>query len=199
MRYKEHEVLDIIKSCSELDPVEALSDWNKKKANTPLDLSEWNYPYFIYTFPIIVKEEEVGSITVCKVSSANLERDEFMQKYFGHKDYEKCYWTFSHYSYLDCYLLINKEFELPEIVKGFYGKDFIGKNAEGNEFEFTITYGHPSDEDDEYTFDNYTFDNHEYTTYSFDSGINIKIQNIEAGWSLGEKINENIKNRSKQE
>jgi hypothetical protein len=195
MNYKEYEVLDIIKSFTDLDPQQILDNWNDKKANTTLDLTERSYPSFVYTFPIIIKEEEVGSITIGQIGSANLERDYFMQKYFGAKDYEKCFWTFSHHSYLDCYFLIKKEFSLPKIVKGFHGQKFYGEDIKGKKFEFIISYGCPKKEEDEYIFEKYTSDNAEYTTYSFDSGVNIKIQNIKNGWSLGEKINDNIKKR----
>ena len=114
-----------------------------------------------------------------------------MLKYFGYSDYVAAWDDFSHDTYLDCYLSITKEFSLPEIVKGFRCETFKSKDAMNNEFEFTMSYGYPEDEDD--------IDSVEKLiglTYRFDNGVSLEIPKIN-GWSLGEKINQNIKKRKR--
>lgn len=192
MEYKEHEVLDILKSVSD-NPEKILLDWNINKANTPIDLKEWNYPYFIYSFPIILDNEEVATITLVSLYGGNLnsEKPGLMQKYFGHQEYEKSWWSFSHDTYLDCYLTVHKEFTLPEIVKGLSGKDFVYKDSKGKDFKFKVSYGDP--ESEENTYLHYIWVD---GSYRFNNGVSIKIDKCDInGWSLGEKINENIKKR----
>lgn len=60
-----------------------------------------------------------------------------------------------------------------------------------NSPEFTMSYGYPEDEDD--------IDSVEKLiglTYRFDNGVSLEIPKIN-GWSLGEKINQNIKKRKR--
>ena len=193
MEYKEHEVLDILKSVSD-NPEKILLDWNINKANTPIDLKEWNYPYFVYSFPIIINNEEVATITLVSLYGGDLnsKKPDLIQKYFGHQEYEKSWWSFSHDTYLDCYLTIHKEFKLPKIVDGMNGKSFISKDVKGNNFEFMVSYGDPESEED--THQHYIWVD---GGYRFDNGVSIKFKGSgpEEGWSLGEKINENIKKR----
>lgn len=194
MTYKEYEVLDIIKSCTTEDPNNILLNWNNKKANTPINLEEWNYPYFVYSFPVILKNKKIATITLvsCYGGNLNNEKLDLMQKYFGHEMFEKSWWTFSHHTYLDCYLTVHKKFKLPKITKGFFAQEFKSEDAEGNEFRFTISYGYPKNEDEIYIWEKYT----DFDCYKFDNQVNIQIlDEIKKGWSLGEKINENIKKR----
>ncbi len=53
----------ILKSVSD-NPEKILLDWNINKANTPIDLKKRSFPYFIYSFPIIINNEEVATITL---------------------------------------------------------------------------------------------------------------------------------------
>ena len=194
MKYKEYEVLDIIKSCTTEDPGKILLDWNNKKANTPLDLKKWHYPYFVYSFPVVIEDKKVATVTLvsCWGTGLSSQKDDLMQKYFGHEEYENSYWTFSHDTYLDCYLTVHQEFELPKIVKGFSGQEFKSEDAEGNEFRFTVSLGYPEKEDEVYIWKQYI--NGE--CYRFDSDLNIQIlDKIQKGWLLGAKINENIEKR----
>ena len=188
MKFTEEEVLDIIQSATDKNPKEVLKAWVNGKADKPLDLSNYNYPLFVYTFPLILNGEEVANITLASLSGNNSSvREDLMLKYFGREDYELSWWTFSHDTYLDCYLTIHKKFELPTIVKGFHGGTYKAKDAKGEEFVFSISYGDPVQEDDYYVY-------HKYVdkSYRFDNGVNIIINEVKNGWSLGEKINKNI-------
>jgi hypothetical protein len=114
-----------------------------------------------------------------------------MQKYFGHEDHERSWDTFSHDTYKFCYLTIHKEFKLPKIVKGMRGQKFIGKDTKDNEFQFSVSYGNPDKESDSHHY-HIWIDG----AYRFDNGIAIQIEETQIqGWSLGKKINENIKIR----
>jgi len=195
MNYNEPEVLDIIKQCTDKNPEQILLDWNNKKANTPLDLEKRDYPYFVYSFPLIVNNEEIATITLVSLYGGDLnsKKPNLMQKYLGHIKYEESWWAFSHDTYLDCYLTIHKEFELPEIVEDFYGGTFKTVDTNGKEFEFTVSYGRPLDfEKHGYVYYQYT--NKAYRFLNNDINIQIKEDEIE-GWKLGEKINENISKR----
>lgn len=191
MKYKEHEVLDILKLVSD-NPEQVLSSWNNRKANKPIDLDKFNYPYFVYSFPIIIDDEEVATITLVSLYGGNLnsEKPDLMQKYFGHEDYEKSWHAFSHDTYLDCYLTIHKDFGLPKVVKGLRGQSFTAKDANGNDFEFKVSYGFPEKERDKDQYFIWV-----EGAYRFDNGVAIQIENKFEGWSLGKKINENIKIR----
>jgi len=185
MKYTEKEILDILKLTCD-NPKEVLLKWNNNKANTPVEFGAHNH--FVYSFPMIVDEEEVATITLASLHGVD-GRDNLMQKYFGHEDHEKSWWSFSHDTYNFCYFTHHKEFELPKIVKGLRGKNFIGKDSEGNEFQFSVCYGYPEKESDSYLYNIWVDD-----SYS-ENGIHIKIDGLKNGWSLGKKINENIKIR----
>jgi ribosomal protein S7 len=64
MKYTELEVLDIIKSSTDKDPKEVFTTWVNRKANTPLDLTKYQYGHFVYTFPIKVEGKEVADVTL---------------------------------------------------------------------------------------------------------------------------------------
>lgn len=199
MSYTEKEVLDIIKSCTNKNPETILNKWNENKANTPIDLKKWNYPYFIYSFPINIDGDEVGKITLvsdgCQSSKI---RENLIQKYLGSEDYMYTVANFSHSTYHWCYVTIYKSFKLPEIVPGFHGDTFKGVDAEGEEFDFRISYGTPiKDKESHYDiFGQYRKDYDGYKLYWFDD-FNVQIRGLKNGWSLGEKVNENINNRIK--
>lgn len=196
MKYKEHEVLDIIKLCTLEDPNKILLDWNNKKANTLLDLEEYSYPLFVYSFPLIIDGEKVATITLVDLYyGGNLEESEMflMPKYFGIEEYEKSWKYFSHDSLKFCYLRLHENLKLPKIVKGFFAGTFKSVDSEGKEFEFRITYGSPDKEKDVYLRESYMS-----KAYCFDNDVNIQFLNgPKNGWSLGEKINENINERIK--
>jgi hypothetical protein len=187
MKYTEKEILDILKLTCD-NPKEVLLKWNNNKANTPVEFGAHNH--FVYSFPMIVDEEEVATITLASLHGVN-GRDNLMQKYFGHEDHEKTWCQFSHDTYNYCYFTHNKDFKLPKIVKGLRGQKFIGKDAKGNDFQFSVSYGYPEKESD----------SHQYHiwidgAYRLDNGIAIQIEEKQIqGWSLGKKINENIKVR----
>ena len=194
-KYTEYEVLDIIKSCTKESPEEVLLKWNIKKADTPLDLNEWNFPYFVYTFPLIIMEEEVAKITLVKDFSRT-DIHNFILKYLGAEDFDKTVYSFSHDTYHWCYLTINKGFVLPKIVEGFYAGTFKAVDASGKEFDFRISFGYANTDEDLDKISEYTEDWNGYSTYWLDyHGVHIQIRGLENGWSLGEKINENIQNR----
>jgi len=195
-KYTEYEVLDIIKSCTEETPKEVLMRWNKKKADTPLDLNEWNFPHFIYTFPVIINDEEVAKITLVEDFSRS-DIHNFILKYLGAEDFDKTVYNYSHSTYHWCYLTFNKGFGLPKIVEGFYADTFKTVDAVGKEFDFRISFGYADEYSDKIS--EYIEDWGGYSTYWLDyNGIHIQIRGLENGWSLGEKINENIQNRLNQ-
>jgi hypothetical protein len=186
MKFTEEEVLDIIQSLTDKNPKEVLKAWVNVKADKPLELTNYDFPFFVYTFPLILNDEKFADITLVALSH---NKEDLMLKYFGREDYELSWWAYSHDTYLDCYLTIHKEFELPELAKGFHGATYKAKDAKGKEFEFTISYGDPVQEDIYYKYAN--------KAYRFDNSVNIIINEIENVWSLGQKINENISIRTR--
>jgi len=192
MKYTEAEVIDIIKCATDKDPQEIFKAWANRKANTPLDLNKSNYPVFVYTFPIVVDGKEVADITLVDLSSHTGQslKNDLMLKYFGKDDYDASWETYSHDTYLDCYLTIRKEFSLPEICEGMRGDTFQGVDANGRPFEFKVAYGFPEKEKDSHY--HYQWID---KAYRFDNGVHITVNNKLNGWSLGQKINENVKLR----
>lgn len=191
MKYTEAEVLDIIKSITDKDPQEIFKYWANRKANTPLDLTKNSYGHFVYTFPIKVDGKEVADITLVSLSAHTHQslKDDLMLRYFGKEDYDASYSTYSHDTYLDCYLTIRKEFKLTEICEGMCGDTFQGIDDIGRPFEFTVSYGYPAKDKDSHHYSKWVND-----SYRFDNGVSIKVNQMN-GWSLGQKINENIEVR----
>ena len=189
MKYTESEVLDIIKSATDKDPQEVFTTWVNRKANTPLDLTKYQHGNFVYTFPIIVEGKEVADITLVDLYHNQSLKEDLMLKYLGKEDYDKSYCEYSHDTYLFCYLTIHKEFSLPEICKGMCGDTLKGIDANGRPFEFQISYGRPEKEKDDHYYHRWKNDG-----YRFDNGVTIKVSRMN-GWSLGEKINENVEKR----
>jgi len=196
MKYSKSEVLDIIKSCCSEDAETILINWERKKSDTPLNLEKYSYPLFVYSFPLIIEGEEVATITLVDLYyGGNLEKSEMflMPKYFGIEEYEKSWKYFSHDTLKFCYLTIHKKFKLTEIVEGFFAGTYKSVDAEGEEFEFRISYGYPEKENDGYMYESYVD-----KAYRFDNDVNIQFLNgPKNGWSLGEKINERINERIK--
>lgn len=112
-----------------------------------------------------------------------------MLKYLGKEKYDKSWSEFSHDTYLHCYLTINKEFKLPKICPGLYGDTLQSRDSNGKTFQYTIAYGDTTEEDDMHFY-------HKWVDggYRFNNGVSIKVNKM-PGWSLGEKINENIGQR----
>lgn len=201
MNYTETQVIDIIETITKESPLDILEKWGIKDSNIPLDLSKTQCPLFVYTFPIKIGEKEVALFTLLKIYCTGLDnmRVDLMRKYLGHTTYELTYQSYlNHDTYLEGYLTIKEEFELPEIVKGFHAYESSFKDNSGQEIKYRISYGNPVKESDNYIWNKYTSDIGEYNTYRFDNCINIQIEKKEIdGYQLGKKINENIKERTK--
>ena len=189
MKYTDSEVIDIIKSATDQDPQEVLNLWVDKKSNTPLEFGSNNH--YVYSFPLVIDNKEVAIITLTGLYNVN-GRDDLMLKYFGREDFDLSWNSFSHYTYLFCYLTIHEEFELPEIVDGFCAGKFQGTDANGRPFDFSVSYGYPEKEGQSYVRYQWVNDK---TTYHFDNGVYVDIETKPAGWLLGKKINENIETR----
>jgi hypothetical protein len=193
MKYTEAEVIDIIKCVTDKDPQEIFKAWANRKANKVLDLTKDSHAHFVYTFPIVVDGKEVADITLVSLygNSQSL-KDDLMLRYLGKEDYDASWCAYSHDTYLDCYLTIRKEFSLPEICEGMRGDTFQGVDSNGRPFEFKVAYGYPKkDEDSDMKLLQQWVDK----AYRFDNGVHITVNNKLNGWSLGEKINENIETR----
>jgi hypothetical protein len=141
---------------------------------------------------MIINEEEVATITLSSLYSSGLNTDDVMQKYFGHEQYIKTWETFSHDTYLNCYLTIHKEFKLDKIAKGFFAQTLTAKDKNNKDFEFNVSYGGPENEDDSYLFEIWAGGRN---SYRFDNGVNIQVDVPKVGWLLGDKIKDNIKVR----
>ena len=192
MKYTYSEVIDIIKSATDQDPQEILNLWIDKKSNTPLDLTKNSHNQYIYSFPVVIDNKEVALITLTEDFGHRSDRDDLMLKYFGREDFDLSWDCFSHDTYLFCYLTIHEEFELPEIVDGFFAGKFQGMDVNGRPFDFTVSYGNPEKEKDSHYYCQWV---DKKTTYRFDNDINIDISVKPSGWKLGQKINENIETR----
>jgi hypothetical protein len=193
MKYTESEVLDIIRTATDKDPEEVFKAWVNRKANTPLDLTKYRYPHFVYTFPIILNDgRKVGDITLVSLSGHSQSiKEDLMLRYFGKEDYDSSWRAFSHYTYLDCFLTIRKDFELPEIVEGMFGDVLKSVDANGRPFEYQISWGNPGKES--YIYHKWVDDRN---CYRFDNDVNIVINHNQInGWLLGDKINENVQTR----
>ncbi len=195
MKYSESQVLDIISSVSNQDPVKVLNQWNINQSNIPLDLEEYSYPLFLYSFPVIFEGKELATITLADLYNCQSNRDLIIKKYLGHQRHEESYSTFSHDTYLNCFLTINEEIEFPEIVKGFRGYESEFVDADGKEVKYRISYGYPENENDFHVWVDYSDNNRLYDTYRLDD-INIQIEKKDvSGHELGAKINETIELR----
>lgn len=188
MKYKESEVLDILRQFTD-KPKKVINKWNTDKSNNFKDVELNQY---IYSFPIIIKGKKVGLVTLANLYSSGLDRDDIMQKYFGHMHYKKTWETFSHDTYMFCYLTTYKSFKLDKLAKGFYGQTLTVKDANDIPFDFTISFGSPEKEKDMHLFENFARSS---TSYSFDNDVNIKVDKPLFGWTLSDKIKDNIRER----
>ena len=190
MKYTETEVLDILKFAKIEECEKIMEDYRNQKSNVLLDLNERKFNHFVYTFPVVIDGTHVVDITLVNLYGGDLNSLEpnLMLKYFGDEKYQKSWWSFSHDTYLSCYLTIYKDFKLVPVVEGFYLQNFVGKDSEGKDFNFTLSYGYPDKEQEEYL---YGYEK----TYRFDNDVSLNVDKNISGWLLGEKINENINNR----
>lgn len=194
MKYTEKQVLEILELVTD-QPQTILDKWHSKYDNTKLDLSKYEYPLFLYSFPIVVGGEEVATITLAEIQNTGIDsqRQSLMTKYLTSNTYQESWWAYSHDTYLDCYLTIHKEFELPKICEGMNGDTQQALDANGTPFQFTIAYGYPEKEEDSHLYYQWA-DGH----YRFNNDISIKIDHRKIeGWSMGKKINEVIDQRTK--
>ena len=195
MDYTEEQVIDIIKSITKKSPTAILKKWGTKDSNIPLDLSKYQYPMFVYTFPILIEEKEIATFTLVRFAYTGYDnmRKDLMRKYLGHTTYELTYQSYpNHETYLEGYLTINQEFELPEIVKGFYAQESSFQDKNGQDIKYRISYGYPVKETDYYICN----DKGDYKSYRFDGDICVQIEKKEIdGHLLGERINERINER----
>jgi hypothetical protein len=186
MNYSEEDVLDILKSFSE-DPEKDLRSWNIGRSNIPIDLNKNKFENFVYSFPVIYEDKKIATITIIKDVLDIDKMKKYIIKYLGYENYIQSYCEYSYEHNSFCLFQILEDFVLPEICEGFDGETFIGKDANGDEFKFKISYG---------DFRNYPgYFNWIENSYRMKDEINIKVENIKSGWKLGEKINENIKIR----
>jgi len=199
MNYLERDVLEIIKSLSDKDANEFLEKWNESKANIPLDLEKNKYNQYVCSFPLIIDNEEVATITLVDLRHIRGSAQMLMTKYLGYKAYKYSYQSFSHQSYLDCFLTLHKEFSLPEHseINGF----FTLSGEHSNEFG-VIKYrlsaiGNIDDELVEgFLFRKYFNDCGDYVTYRLDNGMSLQIDHYNMkGNTLGESINQIIEKR----
>jgi len=195
MKYRKEEVLDILKIFTDA-PEEVLTQWETIKADTPLDLEKKPNQHFVYTFPLVIEGRVVADITLLSLYGGNSQdiKPDLMLKYLGKEKWDLTFWCFSHDTYLDCYLTIYEEFDLPIISKGeddledLHGAIFKGVDAKGGEFEFKVSYGYGNE------INYYHWKN---GGYSFDNGVSIKVKKMN-GVLLGEEINKRIKERLKK-
>jgi len=201
MVYTEKQVYDIIKTITDESPKSIIEKWINKDSNILLDLDKTKYPLYVYTFPIILDEKEVATMTLVEFYNTGYDnmRQDLMIKYLGYSAYEITHHSYiNNNTYLEGYLTINEKFQLPEIVKGFYAYESSFQDKDGQDIKYRISYGYPSNDSERYNWKLYTCDDEFYNTYRFDNDINIQIENRKIeGNILGEEINNNIKKRIK--
>lgn len=201
MVYTEKQVFDIIKSITDESPKSILEKWINKDSNILLDLDKTKYPLYVYTFPIILDEKEVATMTLVEFYNTGYDnmRQDLMIKYLGYSAYEITHHSYiNDNTYLEGYLTINEKFQLPEIVKGFYAYESSFRDKDGQDIKYRISYGCPSNDSETYIYSKYISDDKFYNTYRFDNDVNIQIENRKIeGNILGEEINNNIKKRIK--
>jgi hypothetical protein len=198
MKYTQEQVLDILKLVTK-DPQSILDKWSNKKDNEYLDLTKYKYPLFLYSFPIIVNEEEVATLTLAKITNTGVDNqiDMLMSKYLTTETYNNSWFAYSHESYLHSYLTIHKEFKLPTHPEddGFFVYESTFVDNKGKVIKYRMSYG---DTEIEGLYEQWVDDSRwgNWRCYRFDNGVNIQIETIDIdGWEMGEKINEVIKVR----
>lgn len=196
MKYTEDQVLDILKLVTD-QPETILSKWSNQKDNEPLDLKKYSYPLFLYTFPIIVNDEEVATMTLAQLTNTGVDgqKDILMSKYLTTDVYNRSWSAFSHETYKHAYLYIHKEFELPTHPEDdrFHVLHSSFLDADGNKVKYRMSYGY-SEIPGLHT--SYVSERGDWRSYRFDNDVTIQIEDTNfSGWEMGEKINEVIKVR----
>ena len=196
MKYTEDQVLDILKMVTD-QPESILNKWSNRKDNEPLNLTKYNYPLFLYTFPIIVNDEEVATMTLAQLHNSGIDslKDKLMSKYLTTDVYNNSWEAFSHETYINAFLHINKEFELPPHPEddNFRVMESTFLDADGTEIKYRMSYG---DSDVPGLHTSYVSERGEWRSYRFDNDVTIQIESTDiSGWEMGEKINEVIKVR----
>lgn len=196
MKYTEDQVLDILKLVTD-QPETILNKWSNQKDNEYLDLKKYHYPLFLYTFPIIVNDEEVATMTLTQLHNTGVDgqRDRLMSKYLTTNTYNMSWHGFSHETYKDAYFHISKEFELPAHSEddNFRVLHSSFLDANGKEVKYRMSYGH-SEIPGLHT--SYVSERGNWRSYRFDNDVTIQIEDTDfSGWEMGEKINEVIKIR----
>lgn len=196
MTYTEKEVISILKEVTDIDPNEIIEKWNIEKSNTLLDLTEYDYPLFCYSFPLVINGEKVAKVSILDThgTGTKYENQNLASKYLGYDGYIKSWSDFSHNSYKWCYLTIYKEFKLEhhENDKNFFVFESSFLDSDNKEIKYTLSYGYP---EKSYLYEKYT-STYGFYTYTFDNGVNIQIEKTDiSGWLLGETINKNINER----
>jgi hypothetical protein len=196
MKYTEDQVLDILRLVTD-QPEVILNKWSNQKDNEPLDLKKYSYPLFLLTFPIIVNDEEVATMTLAQLQNTGVDgqRDRLMSKYLTTNTYNMSWHGFSHETYKDAFFHISKEFELPAHPEDdnfrVIHSSFL--DADGKEVKYRMSYG---DSDVYGLHTSYVSERGEWRSYRFDNGVTIQIEATDfSGWEMGEKINEVIKVR----
>lgn len=198
MKYTQEQVLDILKLVTK-DPQSILDKWSNKKDNEPLELNKYKYPLFLYTFPIIVNDEEVATFTLAQITNTGVDgqRDMLMSKYLTTDVYNSSWLAFSHESYLHSYLTIKKDFELPPHPQDdnfrVYESTFV--DNKGKVIKYRMCYG---DTEIPGLYEQWVDDSRwsNWRSYRFDNDVNVQIEATDInGWEMGEKINEVIKVR----
>lgn len=198
MKYTIEQVLNLLSEVTD-NPQGVLDNWSMKKSNIPLNLDDYKYPLFLYSFPVELEGEVVATITLAQISHTGIDgqRDELISKYLGSDTYNKSWWAYSHESYLDCYLTIHKEFQLPAHPKddSFRVLESHFLDDKGKEIKYRLSYG---DTEVEGLYEQWVDDSRwsNWRCYRFDNGVNLQVEAIDIeGWLMGEKINEVIKVR----
>ena len=199
MKYTEEQVIDIIKTITKESPDDILKNWKDKESNTLLDLSHRKCSNFVYSFPVIVGGVEVGMATLVQFAYTGYDnyQVDFMRKYLGNDNYEVSEQSYvNNNTYLNCYFtFIADQVELPEKVEGFHAYESSFFDVNNQEVMYRISYGCPSNENDR-THTEYRYDTPQYNSYILLNDMVIQIEKKEIeGYSLGERINENIKQR----
>jgi hypothetical protein len=152
----------------------------------------------VFSFPIVFNDVEAAIVTLVKMFSFSEEsKENMMRKYLGHTDYESSWYSYMNQNtYSNCYLTFKvEELELPEKAEHFYLYESSFKDREGQEVKYRLSYGIP---EDDALYHEYIENTRNFNAYRFDNSMTLQIEDKEIkGDSLGEKINENIKQRIK--
>lgn len=197
MKYTRQDVINILKTVSGIDAELVLNNWDSRRDNEYLDLNKYHYPLFFYSFPIIIDSDVVATVTLAQFTNTGIDHQEslIMSKYLTTYVYNHSWMAYSHETYKHCYLTIHKEFELPPHPKdeSLRVMESHFMDSEGNQIKYNISYGYSEIEG---LYNKYVFEGRGTGCYRFDNDVNIQIEAQDIhGWSMGEKVNEIIKIR----